>query len=92
MTGSERRQVIDIPPVRPVVTEHQLLTLACGCGAETKAQPSDGVTAPVQYGPRVVGAGVYLWHPVPVAGPCLPGAWRAVRLRPEESPSLSMAA
>ena len=26
-TGMERRQVIDIPPVRPVVTGHQLLTL-----------------------------------------------------------------
>ena len=36
-TGMERRQVIDIPPVRPVVTEHQLLTLQCGCGEETKA-------------------------------------------------------
>jgi transposase len=61
-TGMERRQVIDIPPVRPVVTEHQLLTLQCGCGEETKAQAPAGVTAPVQYGPRIMGAGVYLWH------------------------------
>ena len=61
-TGMERRQVIDIPPVRPVVTEHQLLILQCGCGEETKAQAPDGVTAPVQYGPRIMGAGVYLWH------------------------------
>jgi transposase len=61
-TGTERRQVIDIPPVRPEVTEHQLLTLKCGCGQETKAEAPDGVTAPVQYGPRVMGAGVYLWH------------------------------
>ena len=61
-TGMERRQVIDIPPVRPAVTEHQLLTLACECGEETKADAPDGVTAPVQYGPRIMGAGVYLWH------------------------------
>jgi transposase len=61
-TRIERRQVIDIPPVRPVVTEHQLLTLACECGAETKAGAPDGVTAPVQYGPRIMSAGVYLWH------------------------------
>jgi transposase len=61
-TGMERRQVIDIPPVRPVVTEHQLLTLQCGCGEETKAAAPGGVTAPVQYGPRIMGAGVYLWH------------------------------
>jgi transposase len=58
----ERRQVIDIPPVRPVVTEHQLLTLACGCGEETKAEAPAGVTAPVQYGPRIMGTGIYLWH------------------------------
>jgi transposase len=62
VTETERRQVTDIPPVRAVVTEHQLLTLKCGCGCETKAQAPDGVTAPVQYGPRIMGAGVYLWH------------------------------
>jgi transposase len=62
VTGTERRQVIDIPPVRPVVTEHQLLTLQCGCGEQTKARAPDGVAAPVQYGPRIMGAGVYLWH------------------------------
>ena len=44
------------------MTEHQLFTLLCGCGEETKAQAPDGVAAPVQYGPRIMGAGVYLWH------------------------------
>jgi transposase len=62
VTGTERRQVIDIPPVKAKVTEHQLLTLACGCGHETKAGAPDGVTAPVQYGPRIMGTGIYLWH------------------------------
>jgi transposase len=62
VTAVERRQVIDIPPVKAVTTEHQMLTLLCGCGCETKAQAPDGVTAPVQYGPRVMGAGIYLWH------------------------------
>jgi transposase len=62
VTGTERRQVIDIPPVKAKVTEHQLLTLACGCGRETKAAAPDGVTAPVQYGPRIMGTGIYLWH------------------------------
>ena len=61
-TGTERRQVIDIPPVRAKTTEHQLLTLRCGCGRETKAAVPDGVTAPVQYGPRIMGTGIYLWH------------------------------
>jgi hypothetical protein len=58
----ERRQVTGIPPVRPVVTGHQLLTLACGCGEETKAEAPAGVTAPVQYGPWIMGTGIYLWH------------------------------
>jgi len=58
----ERRQVIDIPPVKAVTTEHQMLTLLCGCGHETKAEAPAGVTAPVQYGPRIMGTGIYLWH------------------------------
>jgi transposase len=62
VTAVERRQVTDIPPVKAVITEHQMLTLACGCGCETKAQAPDGVTAPVQYGPRIMGTGIYLWH------------------------------
>jgi len=62
VTAVERRQVIDIPPVRARITEHQMLTLLCGCGCETKAAAPDGVTAPVQYGPRLMGTGIYLWH------------------------------
>jgi len=62
VTAVERRQVIDIPPVKAVTTEHQMLTVKCGCGCETKALAPDGVSAPVQYGPRVMGTGIYLWH------------------------------
>jgi transposase len=62
VTAVERRQVIDIPPVKTVTAEHQLLTVKCGCGCETKARAPDGVTAPVQYGPRIMATGIYLWH------------------------------
>jgi transposase len=62
VTAVERRQVTDIPPVKAVTTEHQMLTLLCGCGHETKAQAPDGVTAPAQYGPRIISTGIYLWH------------------------------
>jgi len=62
VTGTERRQVIDIPPVKAKVTEHRLLTVKCSCGCETKAAAPEGAAAPVQYGPRLMGAGVYLWH------------------------------
>ena len=33
-----------------------------GCGTVTWAEAPDGVTAPVQYGPRAAAIGVYLWH------------------------------
>ncbi|HEY0934636.1 MAG TPA: IS66 family transposase [Trebonia sp.] len=62
VTAVERRQVIDIPPVKAVTTEHQILTVKCGCGCQTKAPAPDGVNAPVQYGPRVMATGIYLWH------------------------------
>jgi transposase len=62
-TGMERRQVTEIPPVRAEVTEHQMIAKQCPCcGARTKADPPDGVTAPVQYGPRAAALGTYLWH------------------------------
>jgi hypothetical protein len=45
------------------VTEHQLVELECGgCGTRTKGEAPEGVTAPVQYGPRLAAIGVYLWH------------------------------
>jgi transposase len=62
VAGTERRQVFDLPPVRIEVTEHQMISRACGCGAVTKADAPAGVNAPVQYGSRLAGIGVYLFH------------------------------
>ena len=57
----ERRQVVDLPPIRLQVTEHQAETRRCaGCGVETSGPFPDGVDAPVQYGPGVAGLAVYL--------------------------------
>ena len=61
-TGMERRQVTEIPEVKPKVTEHRMIERECACGARTKADAPDGVNAPVQYGPRVPALGAYLWH------------------------------
>ncbi len=61
-TGMERRQVTDIPPVKPTVTEHQMIERECACGARTKGEAPAGVNAPVQYGPRVSALAAYLWH------------------------------
>jgi transposase len=60
--GMERRQVFDLPPLGLEVTEHQLISRACACGTVTKADAPTGVAAPVQYGPRLAGIGVYLFH------------------------------
>ncbi|MCK9879137.1 IS66 family transposase [Frankia sp. Ag45/Mut15] len=61
VTRTERRQVFDLPELRPQVTEHQLVERECGCGTRTKATAPAGVEAPVQYGPRVSAAAVYLY-------------------------------
>jgi transposase len=62
-TGMERRQVTEIPPVKAQVTEHQMIERECPCcGERTRAGAPDGVSAPVQYGPRAAALGTYLWH------------------------------
>ena len=44
-----------------IVTEHRAYRCRCGrCGGETRAPFPEGVTAPVQYGPRLLA--VYLLH------------------------------
>lgn len=62
VVGVERRQVFDLPVVRLEVTEHQMVARQCGCGTVTKGRAPAGVNAPVAYGPRIAGAGVYLFH------------------------------
>ena len=43
MTGLERRQVTEIPPVKAEVAEHQMIERECpGCGARTKGRAPDG--------------------------------------------------
>jgi len=61
VTGVERRQVFDLPPVRAEVTEHQLIERECACGHRTKAVAPEGAEAPVQYGPRIAAVIVYLY-------------------------------
>lgn len=57
----QRRQVVDLPPLRLHVHEHQVHDRQCpGCGHTTRAAFPAGVDEPVQYGPAVLGLGVYL--------------------------------
>jgi transposase len=57
-----RRQVFDVPDPKLVVTEHQIVTMACDCGHHTTAPAPAEAAAPVAYGPRIAAIGVYLLH------------------------------
>ena len=57
----ERRQVFDLPPMTVQVTEHQLIARRCTCGTTTCGTAPEGVSAPVQYGPRVTAIVLYLY-------------------------------
>ena len=59
--GLARRQVFDLPPIAIRVSEHELVSRRCGCGATTTAGAPVGVNAPVQYGPRIKAVMVYLY-------------------------------
>src|SRR3954464_3744504 len=63
-TRCSARQVFDLPEPQPlIVTEHRAYRCHCGrCGGETRALFPEGVTAPVQYGPRLLAVVVYLLH------------------------------
>jgi len=61
VTGVERRQVFDLPPVRAEVTEHLLIERECGCGQRTRAAAPPGADGPACYGPRVAAVVVYLY-------------------------------
>lgn len=62
VVGAEQRQVFDLAVIGLEVTQHELVARRCSCGTVTKARPTVGVNAPVQYGPRIAGAGVSLFH------------------------------
>ena len=49
----ERRQVVDIPLITPVITEHQLMRVYCSCGHCNEGQFPAQVNARIQYGCRV---------------------------------------
>jgi transposase len=56
----ETRQVFDLPEIRHEVTEHQVLQTQCRCGKLHRGAFPEDVSAPVQYGPRILATAVYL--------------------------------
>lgn len=58
--GYQRRQVVEVPPVKPVIIEHRAHSYMCGCGTVTTADFPDPARAPVTYGPRARSIVAYL--------------------------------
>jgi transposase len=58
--GKQVRQVIDLPPVVPIVTDHVAYRLRCTCGAETVADFVPEARGPVCFGPEVRAFASYL--------------------------------
>ncbi len=56
----ERRQVFDLPEPKMEITEHQSEVKTCACGYVNRAAFPPEAAAPVQYGPRLKSAAVYL--------------------------------
>ncbi len=57
----ERRQVFDLPEKLVWVTEHQMVSRKCpDCGRMNHADAPPEAPGPVQYGPKIMGAAVYL--------------------------------
>jgi transposase len=54
------RQVVELPDVKPVVTEHRSHACRCACGHVTRASFPDEARAPVSYGPRLRAVVAYL--------------------------------
>jgi transposase len=61
VTGVERRQAFDLPPLKVEGSEHQLIERECVCGQRTRGAAPDGVTAPAVYGPRITAIILYLY-------------------------------
>lgn len=60
-TSYERRQVVDVPPARLIVQEHQGECKWCpACHRLSCASFPSEVRAPIQYGPRIGATAVYL--------------------------------
>lgn len=60
VVGEVIRQVIDLPPVAPTVTDHVAYRRRCRCGTETLADLPPAARAPVCWGPEIRAFAVYL--------------------------------
>jgi len=55
-----RRQQIDIPPIRPIITEYRQMRKICSCSHSNTVEFPSTVTSPICYGPNLEGMITYL--------------------------------
>ena len=56
----KKRQTVDIPPIKPIITEYQTFSKTCSCGCTSKSGFPKGVATPVSYGGNVQSLVAYL--------------------------------
>jgi len=54
------RQVIDIPQIQPIVTQHEIYSASCRCGHTTKANYPKEASSPISYGNTIEATISYL--------------------------------
>lgn len=57
---TEKRQVFDIPPVKPIIIEYQKFRTACSCGHCNEGEFPTEIISPTQYGKQIKNLTVYL--------------------------------
>jgi transposase len=55
-----KHQVVDIPPIQPIVTEHRIYSAVCQCGKKNTSSFPKEASAPISYGNSVEAAIGYL--------------------------------
>jgi transposase len=55
-----RRQVIDMPPIHPIITEHRIYKTVCACSTTNRSQYPKNVASPISYGSTVTATVGYL--------------------------------
>ena len=55
-----RRQIIDIPPIKPEYTEHQIYRKICNCGFCNVSEYPKDVSSTISYGPNIQATIAYL--------------------------------
>jgi transposase len=48
-----KRQVIDIPQIRQIITEHKVYRCKCTCGKVVESEFPDGIDSPISYGRNI---------------------------------------